>query len=138
MRGKHDGRGAASESKASTINDRREWYFFRNSRDGRALAREELEGLALSGQTCLSVRMDRHRNGKTRRQDVDSLGDGLFELRCREGNDHFRVIFFHWGPHLVALTCFYKNQRATPPKDLKRAKRRRTQWRQIFGDEPAT
>ena len=42
------------------------------------------------------------------------MGDGIFELRYRYGTDRFRLLFIHWGPHLVALTAFQKKQAKTP------------------------
>ncbi|WP_419197611.1 type II toxin-antitoxin system RelE/ParE family toxin [Microbispora hainanensis] len=86
----------------------------------------------------MAKRVDRYLKGESRFKDVDSLGDGIFELRHRHLNNHYRVLFMLWGPHCVALTAFYKNQAKTPKADLDRAKARAARWREVFGKEPAT
>ena len=52
---------------------------------------------------------------------VISLGDGLLKLIIQTGSNPYRVIFFKWGPHTVALTCFYKNTPKTPKAHIDRA-----------------
>jgi phage-related protein len=84
----------------------------------------------------LAVRINRYLAGETRYKDVDSLGDGILELRVRHGNNHYRVLFMLWGPHCVGLTAFYKNQQQTPASDLSRAKTRAARWREVFGERP--
>jgi phage-related protein len=96
------------------------------ARDGRGPAiRTKLRGL-----------MDRYKAGEMRPGSVDDLGDGLRELRIKLGSNPYRVIFFNWGPDMVALTCFYKNQRKTPKADIDRAKRRREEWVGRRGEKP--
>ena len=80
--------------------------------------------------------MQRYRDGLARRQDVDHLGDGIYELRYRHGNDQFRMLFIFWGPHLVALTAFQKKQAKTPKVDHDRAQGRAKRWREAYGTEP--
>ena len=101
------------------------------------MAREEFDALAVEGRACLAKRMQRYRDEQVRRGDVDSLGDGIFELRCRFGSERFRLLFIHWGPHLVALTAFQKKQPKTPKLDLDRARSRAKQWRRVFGTTPS-
>src|SRR6266511_3674612 len=115
---------------------RRKWIWFRNARSGRPTAREEFDALPTVPRAGLAKRIDRYLGGESRFKDVDSLGDGILELRHRHLNNHYRVLFMHWGPHCVALTAFYKNQRKTPKNDVDRAKRRARRWREVFGDEP--
>jgi phage-related protein len=115
---------------------RRKWIWFRNDRGGRLKAREEFDALPAVPRAALAVRIDRYLNGDSRFKDVDSLGEGILELRHRHLNNHYRVLFMLWGPHCVALTAFYKNQRATPKTDLDRAKARAKRWREVFGSEP--
>lgn len=114
----------------------RRWLWWRSEAGARPKAKEEFEGLPTQGRAGLAVRIDRYLKGETRFKDVDSLGDGLLELRYRFGNNHFRVLFILWGPHCVALIAFYKNQQSTPKADLDRARKRADSWRKVFGDEP--
>ena len=115
---------------------RRKWIWFRAEAGGRLLARDEFDALEVQGRAGLAKCIERYLAGESRRKDVDSLGDGLFELRYRHMNNHFRILFTLWGPHCVALTAFYKNQQKTPPGDLRRARRRADQWRETFGRKP--
>jgi phage-related protein len=100
------------------------------------VAQEEFEALATYGRAGLAIRMQRYRDGQARRQDVDSIGDGIFELRYRHGSEQFRLLFMFWGPHLVALTAFQKKQAKTPKQDCDRAHDRARRWREVFGAEP--
>jgi phage-related protein len=100
------------------------------------VALKEFEALAVEGRAGLAKKMQRYRDGQTRREDVDALGDGIFELRCRYGTERFRLLFMHWGPHLVALTAFQKKQAKTPKPDLDKARIRARRWCQVFGATP--
>ncbi|GLY35761.1 toxin [Amycolatopsis sp. NBRC 101858] len=114
----------------------RHWIWWRSQPGARPKAREELESLPTKPQADLAAKIDRYRKGESRAHDVDHLGDGIYEIRHRQGNNHYRVLFFMWGPHWVALTAFYKNQQKTPATDKNRAHKRMTQWCQTFGDQP--
>jgi phage-related protein len=100
------------------------------------VALEEFEALDVDGRAGLTKVMQRYREGQSRRQDVDSMGEGMFELRYRRGTERFRLLFIFWGPHLVALTAFKKKQPKTPKPDLDRARARARSWRKAFGPEP--
>ena len=100
------------------------------------MALEEFEALDVDGRAGLTKVMQRYRDGQSRRQDVDSMGDGVFELRYRHGTERFRLLFMFWGPHLVALAAFQKKQPKTPKPDLDRARARARRWREAFGAEP--
>jgi phage-related protein len=130
-----DGTGPVSKPASTTV---RRWIWFRSEPGGRRVALEEFEALAIHGQAGLAKVMQRYRDGQSRRQDVDSMGDGIFELRYRRGTERFRLLFMPWGPHLVALTAFQKKQPKTPKPDLDRARTRAKRWRHAFGAEPAS
>lgn len=100
------------------------------------MAKDEFDALSVEGRAGLVKVMQRYRDGQSRRQDVDALGDGVFELRHRSGTERFRVLFMTWGPHLVALTAFQKKQPRTPKPELDRARSRAKQWRRAFGAKP--
>ncbi len=114
----------------------RKWIWYRLEVKGRSRAQEEFDSLPAAGKGRLLAVIQRHKAGESRRKDVDHLGDGIYELRTRVGNDHYRVLFSNWGPHWVALTAFYKNQQATPKQDLARAQDRRDRWEGKFGKSP--
>lgn len=57
--------------------------------------------------------------------DVKAVDRGIFELRDRYKNNHFRVFWFVHNSVCVAVTCFYKNTQKTEKKDIDRAIARR-------------
>jgi len=129
-------RAAASPVQPEKPPTPRSWLWFRNERDGRQIAREEFDDIPAKERAGLAKKIDRYLKGESRYKDVDSLGDGILEIRHRVGSNHFRVLFMLWGSHCVALTAFYKNQQATPKPDLERAKKRAARWKTLFGEKP--
>ena len=57
------------------------------------------------------------------------LKDGIFELRCKQGSDITRVLyFFYYGNKIVLTNGFVKKTQKTPPSELRLAKRRRADY----------
>ena len=55
-----------------------------------------------------------------------SLGDGIFELRCKFGSDITRVLYFFIYERKIILTNgFIKKTRKTPIEQIQTAKARR-------------
>ena len=62
------------------------------------------------------------------------LTDGIFELRAKFGSDISRVMYFFYVDSKIILTNgFIKKSRKTPPRELERAKRHRTEYLQRKG-----
>ena len=116
----------------------RTWLWFRTAIDARSPVEKDFFRLPVDAVATLQTKMMRFAHGESRRDDVDHLGDGILEIRGRAGSAQYRVLFFVWGPHLVALSAFHKNQRSTPKQDLDTARARRSRWRAVFGDERST
>jgi phage-related protein len=114
----------------------RKWIWYRQELGARAIALEEFNALPTEGRAGLAVVMKRFKAGETRRKDVESLGDGILELRDRVGNNRFRLLFMSWGRHWVALTAFHKKDAKTPKTDLDKARERARCWRETFGQKP--
>ena len=58
-----------------------------------------------------------------------SLGDGIFELRCKLGSNITRAIYFFFiGKQIVITNGFVKKTKKTPPNEIKLAKKRREDW----------
>jgi phage-related protein len=139
---RHDGQGSArhgvgAESVQPQELPGRRWIWYRSQPGGHRLALEEFEALDVDGRAGLAKAMQRYRDGETRRHDVDSIGEGIFELRYRHHTERFRLLFMLWGPYLVVLTAFQKKQTKTPKPDLDRARTRAKHWREVFGTRPA-
>ena len=59
----------------------------------------------------------------------EHLEDGIFELRCKQGSNITRALyFFYIGKKIVVTNGFVKKTQKTPPNELKIAKTRRDDW----------
>ena len=57
------------------------------------------------------------------------LSEGIFELRARVGTDISRVLYFFFVGHRIVLTNgFIKKTQKTPPAEIERAKRYRSEY----------
>lgn len=57
------------------------------------------------------------------------LEDGIFELRCRQGGNITRVLYFFFaGKKIVITNGFVKKTQKTPVKEIRIAKVRRADW----------
>ena len=57
------------------------------------------------------------------------LDDGIFELRCKQGSNITRALyFFYIGEKIIVTNGFVKKTQKTPPKEIKLAKERRADW----------
>ena len=57
------------------------------------------------------------------------LDDGIFELRAKSGSDITRVLYFFFvGRKIILTTGFVKKTPKTPPEELDRAKRCRSDY----------
>ena len=62
------------------------------------------------------------------------LDDGIFELRCKLGNNITRVLyFFYFGRRIVITNGFVKKTNKTPAREIPLAKDRRRDWIARFG-----
>ncbi len=57
------------------------------------------------------------------------LEDGIFELRCIQGNNITRVLyFFYIEKQIIVTNGFIKKTQKTPRKEIELAKKRRDDW----------
>lgn len=57
------------------------------------------------------------------------LGDGIFEVRAKQGTDVSRVLyFFVVGRKIILTNGFVKKTQKTPPREIDRAKRYRMDY----------
>lgn len=101
-----------------------DWVWWPNQAGRRSRAEEEFLALPPRVRGELADRIKRFVSGETRYKDIDDLGGGLRELRYREKNNHYRILFCVEGRLCIGLTCFYKNQQKTEKRDLDRARER--------------
>lgn len=59
------------------------------------------------------------------------LGDGIFELRCKQASNISRALFFFFlGGKIIITNGFVKKTNKTPPKEICLAKKRRADYLQ--------
>ena len=59
----------------------------------------------------------------------EHLEDGIFELRCKQGRNITRALyFFYIGKKIIVTNGFVKKTQKTPPNEIKLAKTRRADW----------
>lgn len=57
------------------------------------------------------------------------LEEGIFELRCKQGNNITRALYFFFaGKKIVVTNGFTKKTRKTPRREISLAKSRRKDW----------
>lgn len=60
-----------------------------------------------------------------------SIGDGIFEIRCKTGNNITRVLyFFYYEGKIILTNDFVKKTQKTPPEEIRLAKERRADFRE--------
>ena len=58
-----------------------------------------------------------------------SLGDGIFEIRAKQGTDITRVLyFFVIGKKVILTNGFVKKTQKTPPQEIETAKKYRSEY----------
>ncbi|WP_404387823.1 type II toxin-antitoxin system RelE/ParE family toxin [Humibacillus xanthopallidus] len=77
--------------------------------------------------------MTRFRFRKDMPKEHKYLASGIHELRYRERNNEYRLLFAVWGNFLVALDAFYKDTEKT---DFGQAAKRWAAWQARNGKQP--
>ena len=69
------------------------------------------------------------RNGINLRTIPKHLDDGIFELRCKVGNNTTRVLyFFYYEGKIILTNGFVKKTQKTPSEEIRLAKERRADY----------
>ncbi len=63
-----------------------------------------------------------------------SIDEGIFEIRCKVGNNITRVLyFFYYEGKIVLTNGFVKKTKKTPQEEIKLAKERRADFKERMG-----
>ena len=63
-----------------------------------------------------------------------SIDDGIFELRCKVGNNITRILyFFYYEGKIILTNGFVKKTQKTPAEEIKLAKERRSDFKESMG-----
>jgi phage-related protein len=99
--------------------------------NGRVPAREFLDALDNRAAARIDAFIDRLRVYGNRMQGkfVKKLTDDIFELRVKQFDRIFRVLFFYQPGMLIVITSgFQKKTEQTPPSEIARAEQLRKLW----------
>ena len=94
-------------------------------------AEEFLNGLNIRMKTKLVglIKILQEKGNLLREPYSKPLGDGIFELRCKVGNDISRVLyFFYYNGKIIMTNGFVKKTRKTPRAVIDRAKAYRNDY----------
>ncbi len=77
------------------------------------------------------------KNGPTVRMPYsESLTDGIFEIRAKQGSDITRILYFFCiGKKIVLTNGFSKKSQKTPNREIQLAKKYRTDYERRFLNE---
>ena len=104
---------------------------FYSSEDGREPVAEFLDSLdsKMSAKLVGLMEILEEKGTELRMPYSEHLEDGIFELRCKQGSNITRVMyFFYVGKKIVVTNGFIKKTQKTTAKELKLAKERRADW----------
>lgn len=95
--------------------------------DGSVPVLEWLRSLPAQAQDRCLVRLERLEEvGRSlRRPEADYLRDGIYELRIRVRNVHYRMLYFFYGSHVAVVAHGLAKQGVVPPRDIDTAMQRR-------------
>ena len=99
--------------------------------NGRVPAREFVDSLDDKGAARIDAFVERLRTYGNRMQGkfVKKLTDNIFELRVKQFDRIFRVLFFYQPGMLIVITSgFQKKTQETPPGEITRAEQLRKLW----------
>lgn len=73
-----------------------------------------------------SLQLLQENGNRLREPHSKPLGDGIFELRCKFGDDITRILyFFYYGGEIILTNGFVKKTQKTPRREIQTAKRYR-------------
>lgn len=104
---------------------------FYETADGKKPVEDFLDRLPpkLSAKTVQMLQILEEKGTELRQPYTAPLEDGIFELRCKQGSDISRSLFFFYvGQTIVVTNGFMKKTQKTPRKEIELAKRRRTDY----------
>jgi phage-related protein len=99
--------------------------------NGRIPAREFVDSLDDKTAARIDAFIERLRTSGNRMEGkfVKKLSDDIFELRVKQFDRIFRVLFFYQPGMLIVITSgFQKKSQETPPSEIARAKELRRLW----------
>lgn len=100
--------------------------------DGSQPARDFISTLSLKMQARIItiISMLKQSGGQLRMPHSEHLGDGIFQIRAQQEGNISRVLYFFTdGQKIILTNGFTKKTPKTPPGEIERAKRYRTDYK---------
>lgn len=104
---------------------------FYETEDGKEPVKEFLDSLddKMAAKLIGLMEVLEEKGTELRKPYSEHLEDGIFELRCKQGSNITRELyFFYVGKKIIATNGFVKKTQKTPPREIKLAKERRAEW----------
>jgi len=104
---------------------------FYETEDGKSPVEEFMIGLEnrMRTKAIHELMLLREKGNKLKEPFSKAMGEGIFELRVQQGNDTARIFYFFFIESKIILTNgFVKKTQKTPPEELDRAKRYKTDY----------
>lgn len=111
---------------------------FYSTEDGKEPVAEFIDSLYVKMAAKLVGLMDvlEEKGTELRLPYSEYLEDGIFELRCRQGSNITRVLYFFYIDKTIVVTNgLVKKTQKTPPKVIKLAKKRRADWLRRYAEK---
>jgi len=106
-----------------------------NTVDGKCPVSEFMDGLnyKMHAKVLRTIDLLEHNGRELREPFSKSIGDGIFELRIKQGSDISRVLYFFFvGNNAVLTNGFIKKSLKTPLTEINLAKRYRDDYRRRY------
>lgn len=104
---------------------------FYDTEDGKCPLREYLDSLEpkLLAKTLRTIDLLENNGISLRGPYSEPIGDGLFELRTKQGTDITRILYFFFvGNKAVLTNGFTKKTQKTPAREIEKAKKFRSDY----------
>ena len=108
---------------------------FYETEDGKCPVEEFIGGLdkKMQAKVLRTVDLLEANGSDLRAPHSESLGNGVFELRIKQGSDISRVLYFFFVGNLAILTNgFVKKTQKTPPGELALAKKYKADYERRY------
>ena len=110
---------------------------FFKKQDGSCPVEEFLDSLdnKMRAKILLAIALLETNGPQLREPYSKPLGDGIFEIRAKQGNSITRTLYFFYdGKQIILTNGFVKKTQKTPSAEIQRAKKYRAEYLRLKGD----
>ena len=110
---------------------------FFKKQDGSGPVEEFLDSLdnKMRAKILLAIALLETNGPQLREPYSKPLGDGIFEIRAKQGNNITRTLYFFYdGKQIILTNGFVKKTQKTPSAEIQRAKKYRAEYLRLKGD----